>query len=44
VIEEFSSIAEIHDEVELVISLEGIVQIHNEGILDLFEYFSFSYK
>jgi hypothetical protein len=35
-VEEFTSIAEIHDEVELVISLEGVVQIHDEGILDLF--------
>lgn len=42
--EEFTSIKEVHDEIELVVSLEGKVQVNDERVLDLLENFSLSYR
>lgn len=38
--EEFSTIHEIHDEVKLLVRLEGIVKVDNEWILYFLEDFS----
>ena len=43
-VEELTPVAEVHDEVPLVFSLEGEVEIHDERILYLLQYFSLSYN
>jgi tellurite resistance-related uncharacterized protein len=44
VIEKLSTIQEIHNEVQLLIGLEGIVKVYDEGTLNLFHDFSFDYR
>jgi len=44
VIEKLSTIQEIHNEVQLLVSLEGIVKVYDEGTLNLFHDFSFNYR
>ena len=41
VIEQLPAVQEIHNEVQLLISLEGIVKVYDEGTLNLFHDFSF---
>jgi hypothetical protein len=41
---QFPSVQEVHDKVQLVISLKGIVKINYEWVLDLFQNLSFSYS
>ena len=42
--EQLTSIEKIHDEVQLLISLKGIVKVDDKWILYLFENFTLSYK
>ena len=44
VIEKLSTVQEIHNEVQLLIGLEGIVKVYDEGTLNLFHDFSFDYR
>jgi hypothetical protein len=39
---QFPSVQEVHDKVQLVISLKGIVEINYKWVLDLFQNLSFS--
>jgi len=39
---EFPSVQEIHDKVQLVISLEGVVKVNDKRVLDLFQNLSLS--
>ena len=41
VIEKLSAVQEIHNEVQLLVSLERIVKVYDEGALNLFHDFSF---
>ncbi len=40
-IEKLSTIQKVHNEVQLLVSLEGIVKVNDEGALNLFHDFSF---
>jgi hypothetical protein len=42
-VEEFTSIAEVHDKIEFVVSLKSKMKIHYERILDFLKNFSLSY-
>jgi hypothetical protein len=42
--EEFTSVEEVHDEVEFGICLEGIMELDNKGTVNLLEDVSLSYK
>ena len=39
---EFTTIKEVHDHVELVLSLEGVVHLHQKRIVNVLQYVSFS--
>jgi hypothetical protein len=39
---EFAPVQEIHDKVQLVISLEGVVKVNDKRVLDLFQNLSLS--
>jgi hypothetical protein len=43
-VKKLSSVEKIHHKIQLLGCLEGEIELHNEGMIDLFEDFSFSYR
>lgn len=44
VVEELTTVEEVHDEVQLGVGLEGVVEVNNKGALDLLKNVPLRYK